>query len=71
MVSMFLARRHTRMSYPEIGRAMGKNHSSAVLAVRRMTESLRADAPLTWTGVMGVRSMGAVKLLETLGDQFA
>jgi len=71
MVSMFLARRHTRMSYPEIGRAMGKNHSSAVLAVRRMTEALRADAPLTWTGVMGVRSMGAVKLLETLGDQFA
>lgn len=70
MVSIFLARRHTRMSYPEIARAMGKNHSSAVLAVKRMTEALKRKGQLKWTGPMGARSMSAVKLLETLAEQF-
>jgi len=70
MVAMFLARRHTPMSYPEIGRYMGKNHSSVVLAVQRY-ESLLADgAEITWPGPLGAKSVPAAKLLEMLSEQF-
>jgi chromosomal replication initiator protein len=70
MVAMFLARRHTPMSYPEIGRFMGKNHSSVVLAVQRY-ESLLADgAEITWPGPLGTKSMPSAKLLEMLSEQF-
>jgi leader peptidase (prepilin peptidase)/N-methyltransferase len=39
-LTAFFARRHTRMSYPEVGRFLGKNHSSIVLAVQQMEKSL-------------------------------
>lgn len=69
MVAMCLARRHTRMSYPEIGRFMGKNHSSVILAVQRMEKLLSADGNLEWTSPMGERSAPAAKVLQTLGEQ--
>ena len=69
MVTMFLARRKTPMSYPEIGRAMGKNHSSVLLAVRRMEEALAGDADLTWSGVVGTKTMPAAKVAELLGNE--
>ena len=70
MIAMFLARRHTRMSYPEIGRFMGKNHSSVVLAVQRM-ERLLADAKeLKWMTPAGPKSMPAGRLVEMLAAQF-
>ena len=69
MVAMFLARRNTPMSYPEIGRAMGKNHSSVLLAVKRMEEALAADADLTWSGVMGKKTMRARKVADLLGSE--
>ncbi len=53
MIAMFLARRHTTMSFPEIGRAMGKHHSSVVQAVQRVAEMIAAGEPLTWTGPAG------------------
>jgi len=71
MVAMFLARRHTRMSYPEIGRFMGKNHSSVVLAVQRMEQFLKGGRKLTWMTPAGSKSMPAAKLLELLTEQFA
>jgi hypothetical protein len=41
---MYLARKHTDMSFPEIGRFMGnKNHSTVILANRRIEQSLAAD----------------------------
>ncbi len=46
--AMFLARRHTQMSFPEIGRSMGKNHSSVVLATQRMHQMLAEDASCRW-----------------------
>jgi chromosomal replication initiator protein len=69
MLCFFLARRHTQMSYPEIAQAMGKNHSSAVLAVQRMQKVLDASGELKWTGPMGAKSMLASRLLEMLSDQ--
>jgi chromosomal replication initiator protein len=71
MVAMFLARRHTRMSYPEIGKFMGKNHSSAVLAVQRMESILARNDELEWMTPVGTRTMPAQKVLELLTEQFA
>jgi len=69
MVAMFLARRNTPMSYPEIGRAMGKNHSSVILAVKRMEKALADDAGLTWSGVMGKKTMPAREVAQLLGNE--
>ena len=69
MVAMFLTRRHTPMSFPEIGRAMGKNHSSVVLAVKRMETSLAGKKDVTWSTVMGPKSMPAKALISLLTDQ--
>jgi len=70
-VAMFLARRHTPMSYPEIGRFMGKNHSSVVLAVQRMERALAEGKTLTWQTPAGRKQMGAAQLLELLDEQIS
>ena len=70
-VTMFLARRNTSMSYPEIGRAMGKNHSSVVLAVKRMERLLADEANLKWTGVMGGKAMPAKEVVAQLGSEIS
>lgn len=70
MVTIFLARRHTQMSYPEIARAIGKNHSSAVLAVQRMDKILAGNADLTWNSPMGSKSINAAELLDMLSGEF-
>jgi len=71
MTAMYLARRHTRMSFPEIGRFMGKNHSSAVLAVQRMERLLSGGGDLAWTGPTGRKSLPAAGVLELLTQQFS
>ncbi|HET6427359.1 MAG TPA: chromosomal replication initiator protein DnaA [Phycisphaerae bacterium] len=70
-VAMFLARRHTRMSFPEIGRFMGKNHSSAVLAVQRVDKQLQEKATWRWMTPAGPKSMLCEGLLELLTEQIA
>lgn len=69
MMAMFLARRHTAMSYPEIGRFMGKNHSSVVLAVQRMEAALEDGKDLQWTAPAGRKSMPAKVLLDLMEGQ--
>ncbi len=71
MVAMFLARRHTRMSYPEIGQFMGKNHSSVILAVQRLEKLLAEKGELCWTSPLGAKSMEAKKLIELLTEQIS
>jgi len=71
MVAMFLARRNTPMSYPEIGRAMGKNHSSVVLAVKRMEKALADNADLLWSGVMGRKTMPAREVSRLLENELS
>jgi hypothetical protein len=70
MLAMFLARRHTPMSYPEIGKSMGKNHSSVVLAVQRLEELIAKHESLEWPAPAGPKSMPAAKLVELLTEQF-
>ena len=69
MVAMFLARRHTRMSFPEIGQAMGKNHSSVVLAVQKMETALAENQPLEWLSPMGTKKMDARQIIDLLKEQ--
>ena len=46
-ISMYLIRRLTRLSYPEIGRLMGgKDHSTVVKGVKKMTSLLEEDQDL-------------------------
>lgn len=53
-VAMFLIRRHTQMSFPEIGRSMGgKNHTTVLFAKRRIEKQLAADATVEWTTSAG------------------
>jgi len=71
MVAMLLARRHTSMSYPEIGRFMGKNHSSVVLAVRRLEGLLADRGELSWATPMGPKSAPAAEVVRLLTEQIA
>ena len=70
-IAMYLARRHTRMSFPEIGRFMGKNHSSAVLAVQRVKKLLAENADCRWMTPAGHKTMAARALVELLTEQVA
>ncbi|HPS52034.1 MAG TPA: chromosomal replication initiator protein DnaA, partial [Phycisphaerae bacterium] len=69
MVAMLLARRYTPMSFPEIGRFMGKNHSSVVLAVQRIEQSINKDENIDWNTPAGVKSMPAKTILQLLEEQ--
>ena len=49
--SMYLARKHTRMSSSEIGRFMGnKNHATVLLACKKVEELIKQNADLFWQG---------------------
>jgi chromosomal replication initiator protein len=71
MVAMFLARRHTQMSYPEIGTFMGKNHSSVVLAVQRMEQLLARGQDVGWNAPAGPKAMKASELVELMTRDIA
>lgn len=68
-ICMFLARRHTPMSYPEIGRFLGKNHSSAVLAVQRIQALFDQNALCEWMTPGGTKTMPVQGLIHTLAEQ--
>lgn len=71
MVAMLLARRYTRMSYPEIGQAMGKNHSSVVLAVQRLEKMLADNKEVAWQTPIGIKSIPSKQLVAMLSEQIA
>ena len=71
MVAMYLARRHTGMSFPEIGRFMGKNHSSVVLAVKRMEQLLSGNGDLLWTTPAGEKTLPAKKVIDLLDAEIS
>ena len=70
-IAMYLARKHTDMSFPEIGRFMGnKNHSTVILASRRISKMLQEDAPARWMTPAGQREHNLAVLIEELEEQF-
>lgn len=64
-LAMYLVRKHTDMSYPEIGRLMGKKrHSTVLMAVRRMQELLDREGAVAWKTPSGTQEMSARELLN-------
>jgi len=62
---MHLARRFTKMSYPEIGRLMGgKNHATVILANRKVEDLVQRNAQIRWHGPQGNRVARAKDVLE-------
>ncbi len=69
-IAMYLARKHTGMSFPEIGRYMGnKNHSTVILACRRIGKILKASEPARWMTPAGQREQDLNVLVEELEEQ--
>ncbi|MBN1846756.1 MAG: chromosomal replication initiator protein DnaA [Sedimentisphaerales bacterium] len=67
-IAMYLARKHTTMSFPEIGRFMGnKNHATVILACRKVKTFLdNPDKPVMWETSLGRREMCIQTLLDKL-----
>jgi chromosomal replication initiator protein len=52
--SMYLTRKHTKMSSSEIGRVMGnKNHATVLLACRKIEDLMKKNGELSWQGPSG------------------
>ncbi|MBW8038644.1 MAG: chromosomal replication initiator protein DnaA [Planctomycetes bacterium] len=65
--SMYLTRKHTKMSFSEIGRFMGnKNHATVLLACKRIEGLLKTDAELYWNGPAGNKVAKARIILKNL-----
>jgi chromosomal replication initiator protein len=67
-LTMFLARKHTTMSFPEIGRFMGnKNHATVILACRKIKSFVdNSHQPVIWESSSGRREMHVDSLLDKL-----
>jgi chromosomal replication initiator protein len=66
-VAMYLIRKHTQMSLPEIGRLMGsKQHSTVLMAVRRIQNLVDRDGAVTWKTPSGTQAVPARRLLEEM-----
>ena len=58
------------MSFPEIGRFMGnKNHSTVILATRRISKLVQSNATVSWLTPEGLRSQNLTVLLCELEEQ--
>ncbi len=69
-IAMYLARKHTEMSFPEIGRFMGdKNHSTVILANRKIQKLLEADKMVSRQTPAGVREERLRSIIEKIEQQ--
>ncbi len=72
-LAMYLARKHTRMSYPEIGRAFGRrSHASVISAYKKLERLLEEKKVLEWT-TAGGRSerQNAAQVVSKLSEQIS
>lgn len=70
--SMYLARKHTRMSSSEIGRCMGnKNHATVLLACKNVEEQIRRNAELHWNSPTGNKVSKAKTILAGLEESIS
>jgi chromosomal replication initiator protein len=71
-LSMFLTRKHTRMSSSEIGRVMGgKNHATVLLACKRIEELIEKNSDLRWRGQAGNKISKARTVLNELEESIS
>jgi chromosomal replication initiator protein len=66
MLAMYLARKHTRSAYAEIGRYFGgRNHSTAIAAERKIAQDIQQQATIK----IASQSWTLREVLETLDQQ--
>ncbi|HPY76552.1 MAG TPA: chromosomal replication initiator protein DnaA [Anaerohalosphaeraceae bacterium] len=71
-MAMYLTRRFTKMSFPEIGKAMGnKNHATVILACRKVEEALQRNSQLRWRSPEGFRCVPAKEVLDRLIEKIS
>jgi chromosomal replication initiator protein len=67
--SMYLARKHTKMSSSEVGRFMGnKNHATVLLACKKVEGQIKANTQLHWYGPAGNKVSKARSVLDRLEE---
>jgi chromosomal replication initiator protein len=70
--SMYLTRKHTKMSSSEIGRVMGnKNHATVLLACRKIEDMIHRNAELRWLSEAGNRIVKAKTVLAQLEESIS
>lgn len=70
--AMYLTRRLTSMSYPEIGRALGnKNHATVLIACRKVEQMLKTNRTVKWKSASGFRNMAAKDIFDALWQKLA
>lgn len=70
--SMYLARKYTKMSYPEIGRLMGgKNHATVILATRKIDDLIERNAEVKWRSLSGSRVARARIIINQLTESIS
>lgn len=68
-IAMYLARKHTDLSFPVIGGAMEKDHSTVVLACQKIGAVLEGNERVSWQTSSGSCSANLRSLIETLEQQ--
>lgn len=69
-VAMYLVRKTTSLSYPEIAGRMGKrNHSTVISACRRIEGAINRKETLEWSSSIGDRREEAGELVQRLEEQ--
>jgi len=65
--SMYLTRKHTKMSSSEVGRFMGnKNHATVLLGCKRIEDLIERNADLHWNGPTGNKIAKAKTVIAQL-----
>ena len=65
--SMYLTRKHTKMSSSEVGRFMGnKNHATVLMACKKIEDMLKRNAECNWQGPDGNKVCKARTILAQL-----
>ncbi|MFQ5429332.1 MAG: chromosomal replication initiator protein DnaA [Phycisphaerae bacterium] len=69
-IAMYLARKHTDLSFPEIARLMGnKHHTTVLLACHRIARLLAEDAEVSWQSAAGTQRHQLRALIESQEEQ--
>jgi len=70
--SMYLARKHTKLSSSEVGRFMGnKNHATVLLACKKVEDMLKKNTELYWQGPAGNKISKAKTILANLEENIS
>ena len=70
--SMYLTRKHTKMSSSEIGRVMGnKNHATVLLACKKIDDMIHRDVEVRWLSDAGNRISKAKTVLTQLEESIS